>query len=792
MRLIVIITCLITSTIWGQLVTTPQSAANLVQNTLTGPGVTVSNVQFTGNAQAIGRFTGNVTNLGFTSGVILTTGTILNTSGGPHGPNDQTNAGVINGAPGNSQLSNVIGGTSTFDAAILEFDFVPLSDSVKFRYVFGSEEYPEYVGSTFNDVFAFFISGPGIAGIQNMAQLPGGAGIVSINNVNNGFGGTPASNPQYFIDNGTGSPAGTDNNALQYDGFTKTLTAVSKVICGSTYHLKIAIADVGDGIFDSGIFLEANSLTANVSVNIVTSISNNAFNDPTIMAEGCTNGSVTITRVGAQTGTTSLTIPITMSGTATEGVDYSNIPNSITFAPGQTVQVINFSSTADVLVEGQESIIFEFGIADPCGNSQNQTRTLYIKDILPLAVTLADTSVICPGSTVVLDPNVTGGGGTYTYLWSPTGETTETISVSPLATQIYTVTVTESCLNNTASASGTVSIPVYPPIVLVVTNDIVEQCPYVPFDLTVEPSGGAGFYTVQWSQGTTLLGISNLQNVIPSTTTTYTVNVTDQCGVVGTENVLITILSPPLLITTTPKQIVCPGDSTLIGVTATGGWGTYYYDWLHTTESTANVWVNPRETTTYTVNVSDDCQTFYVTGQTIVEVIRPTADFDFSENLLFENIPITITNNSIDAINYEWNFGNGTTSTVVHPNVEYRPPGDYLISLVAINYLGCRDTISKLITITPEWYFYVPNTFTPDDGNFNNVFKMCGTNITKLDIKIFNRWGEIVFKDDQVRFEWDGTYKGVVCQDGVYNYVINYVNILGEEHTALGHVNLIK
>ena len=142
---------------FGQLTTsTAQAPDALVQNVLLGSGVTVSNISFNGVPVTIGSFNASNTNLGIDEGIIMTTGTILNVPGeGPHGPNNSPGAGKDNSAPGYPLLSNLIGNIATYDAAILEFDFVPYSDSVKFNYVFGSEEYPEYVSSTFNDAFAF-------------------------------------------------------------------------------------------------------------------------------------------------------------------------------------------------------------------------------------------------------------------------------------------------------------------------------------------------------------------------------------------------------------------------------------------------------------------------------------------------------------------------------------------------------------------------------------------------------------------------------------------------------------
>ena len=317
---------------FGQLTTsTAQAPDALVQNVLLGSGVTVSNISFNGVPVTIGSFNASNTNLGIDEGIIMTTGTILNVPGeGPHGPNNSPGAGKDNNAPGYPLLSNLIGNIATYDAAILEFDFVPYSDSVKFNYVFGSEEYPEYVSSTFNDAFAFFISGPGIpGGMQNIAQVPFGGGPVTINNVNNGQANAgPCQNCTYYNNNGDGNsaPQNSSVNFIQYDGFTDVMTAESAVQCGQTYHLIICIADAGDGLLDSGIFLEANSLSSKTPVEIEYTVSQELFGSPDIIGEGCVTTTVTLERDPAQSAS-SMTIPINVLGTATEGVDFPTIPD---------------------------------------------------------------------------------------------------------------------------------------------------------------------------------------------------------------------------------------------------------------------------------------------------------------------------------------------------------------------------------------------------------------------------------------------------------------------------------
>ena len=144
---------------------------------------------------------------------------------------------------------DAISGNNTLDAAVLTLDFTALGDTFSFNFVFGSEEYPEFANSNYNDAFAFLISGPRPGGgnynDENIALLPGSNTPVTINNVN------AINNPQYYIDNAGGT-------TVQYDAFTTVLEATAGVIPDSTYSLKIAIADVFDGTYDSGVFLQKN------------------------------------------------------------------------------------------------------------------------------------------------------------------------------------------------------------------------------------------------------------------------------------------------------------------------------------------------------------------------------------------------------------------------------------------------------------------------------------------------------------------------------------------------------
>lgn len=230
---------------------TQQEAEQMIQDIFVGTGVQVFNVSYLGFPQASGSFAGN-TGVGLNDGFLMTSGR----ASIAQGPNNAPSAGFSNGTAGDPDLSSFNGGTS-LDACVMHFDFIPFAKYITFKFSFASEEYPEYAppnSAMFNDKFGFFLSGPGIEGpyindAVNIASLPNSSTIISINTVN------AVTNQEYYVNNW--NPVINDN--IQYDGYTTLIDIFAEVEPLDTYHLKLAISDGGDRIFDSGLFFKAFS-----------------------------------------------------------------------------------------------------------------------------------------------------------------------------------------------------------------------------------------------------------------------------------------------------------------------------------------------------------------------------------------------------------------------------------------------------------------------------------------------------------------------------------------------------
>ncbi|MBW8050709.1 MAG: hypothetical protein FVQ77_10310, partial [Cytophagales bacterium] len=388
--------------------------AQQLAEVLAGPGFTVSNATLIGGSVCSGVFDATNSNLGAGTGVILCTGNIKDALR----PNSSTNTSTSNGQPGTTELT-AIAGVFTFDACVLEFDFEVQTEFITFNYVFASEEYPEFVGSSFNDVFAFWIAGPGISGWENIALIPNTTTPVTINNVNDSLYW------QYYIDN-------TGGTTVEYDGFTTLLTAQKNgLIPCEIYTLRLAIADADDRVFDSGVFLEENSL-----IQGTVDAQTNTINADNVALEGCIKASFTFTIDTIKTTPTVINYGI--GGTATNGVDYVFIDSSMTIPAGQTSATIIIDALGDGIPEPQEVIELYF-LPTPC--TPIDTVFLYIDDAEPINFSLSGTDLACTGdSSGVIDATITGGFPPYNITLN--GQYTfDSVPITNLPADTYLVSI---------------------------------------------------------------------------------------------------------------------------------------------------------------------------------------------------------------------------------------------------------------------------------------------------------------------------------------------------------------
>lgn len=248
---------------------------DLLEDFIIGEGIYTNNVQYSGSTYQFGHYDGTAENFEGITGMVLSTGRVYDDFGnGIVGPNDYESNGtdlqgfsMFNTAQMVASAAGVY--ASVFDPCILEFDMISVGDTLYSSFIFGSEEYPEFVESEFNDFFAIILENKSTGQKTNLAALPQTNTVVSVNTINNGVDNSgPCDNCEYYINNGNGSqsPYNSSNAYLQMDGFTRRITAKTEISSGQEYHVIIALMDVSDHIYDSNLFFEYSSFSTNEAV----------------------------------------------------------------------------------------------------------------------------------------------------------------------------------------------------------------------------------------------------------------------------------------------------------------------------------------------------------------------------------------------------------------------------------------------------------------------------------------------------------------------------------------------
>lgn len=726
-------------------VTNTMTPTQLVNNVLIGSGVTATNVTLNGsaaNANSIQSqatyFNQNGTIFPIVDGILLSTGQ-GNVAVGPNNSGSASAAGpLLVNDPDMAMIAT--GGMN--GGVVLEFDFLATGNQLEFNYIFGSEEYPEFVNGGVNDCFGFFLSGPGLNGPYsnngvNIALIPGTNTPITIDDVNAG------SNAQYYVNNTGGLGYGT---AIQYDGTTTELTAFSELICGETYHIKIGITNISDNVWDSGVFLEGGSFTTNPVAFSFSSFTNN-----NIIYEGCDQtGLLKFEREGCNTDNDTLVAYISYGGQAINGTDYSMLEDSVVLLPGVDSVEWIISPFEDGITEGVESIVLTITSILLNGDTVVSYGTFYIDDVPELFINTPDVNLFCITDSTNITSVASGGFAPYTYEWNTLDTTSViTVPISGNGSVDYYVTATDFC---GYEIIDTVTVNMNQTLAI----DTMMMWPSNACDPTGIVSGIASGITVNsgqqpfynWTGPDTIPGPFNidatvLENIPPGW---YYFTVTDNvCSV--TDSVYVEPLDPPVAqFSANPSSGCTP--LTVTFTNSSQNTSSYYWDFGN--GQTANVDNAGSQTQTYTSNAV----------VMLIAYSDPTC-----ADTAYANISITTCGcTDPTAINYDPTAANEDGSCFY-----------------------------------PEPEVVAPNVFTPNNDGHNAFFTVDTKNVVQLELTVLNRWGNVMYSADEnitipgTFIGWDGkTQSGRDAEEGTYFYKYVATGIDGKQADGHGFLELIR
>ncbi len=552
------------------------NAAQLAES-LVGAGVVMLNPTLSGQCPSegggagAGKFTysGSASLIGIDSGIVLTSGNLATI---PSGAPVFASAQYVGGAAGDPDLTALInvntpGGTiPSRDACVLSFDFVPKGDTVKFDYVFASEEYNGPHGNfncSINDVFGFFISGPGYATPTNIALIPGTNVMVGVSTVNDGVGSAPTN--ACGINTFGAGPYTTlyNQNAAStnfvYSGYTDVFTAVASVVPCDTYHLKLAIADASDQSWDSGVFLKAGSLNS-TGIKLTPESTEGGNDDVAHCIRGCKSGHIRFARPAPRS--TPLTIKYLIAGTAVNGIDYQTITDSITIPANQTSAELEIKPLLVQYPSGTKEVIIRALSPYSCGNGTANiidSAILYIYDSLYVNIPTPLVTV-CPMTEVTITADI---DPTLNFSWSPAALIPDplplglTIHPKPSVPTTYTITVSQpgapiTC--PTVSRSYLVNVEPIPQIKLTKDSTI---CLADSIDIGVRALPSNINYTWNWSPSTYLRDNFSANNKFFAPVGDYKYVVTATTPIAGCsskDSMMIHVVPPFDFISVTPTD----------------------------------------------------------------------------------------------------------------------------------------------------------------------------------------------------------------------------------------------
>ena len=727
----------------------------LIDNVLLGGGVIATNHSFIGDSRQIGFFNGINSNLGIDSGIVLSSSDVADIVGPNNSSGTSNSLAPFPYLPGDATLDALLydiylntvplpfSPDSTKEAAVLEFDFIPTSDTLSFKYVFASEEYLEFVNQ-FNDAFGFFLTGPNPAGgnyvNQNLAIVPGTVNTpVTINNVND------VVNSAYYIANGDGFtvPQNTDSTVIQFDGFTTPLTAIAAVNCGDIYHIKLVVADVNDGGWDSGVFLEAGSF-----YSPLLEIADNLGIDSAFMSIPC-NSTVTLTASG--------------------GV-------------GATYQWFDSTST---VFDTDSSVIVGEGVyivsADISGCPVLSDTLRVIEGDSPTFGLGNDTIIAC-NSSYLLTPNILGGTPPYVYLWS----NGSTLNSQTLGEGDYDLIVSDlfSC-----GDTSSISISYDPPPVLDLGLGYDIACNTTT---TLIPNivGGTLPYSYTWNDG-------SINSSLDVSGGNFSLTITDFWNCSDSDNIFIGEGNPGTITLSGGGKICNNGINTVdVNFNFNGllPWNLEFTNGINNQTiqgiTSSNYLVTTSNQGIYDIvaaSDTNDCLANIVGSAQVIVHPLPIANITPAESFIYEGETIELEVG--DYAMYQWYNTEGLNLDTLS-KLTVSDSGTYYVSVKDVN--GCEDVSDvAIVNVVPITQLFVPNSFTPNGDDHNELFVIKGIHVIDFKLKIFDRWGEQLFESDSIDKYWDGTFESNKVQQGTYFYNIEVYGEDGDLFVKSGRVNVI-
>lgn len=375
------------------------------------------------------------------------------------------------------------------------------------------------------------------------------------------------------------------------------------------------------------------------------------------------------------------------------------------------------------------------------------------------------------------------------------------ISVSPDTTTNYIAKLEFLTSSNiTYTMYDTITVIVDRPAIQTSSN-VQSVCPYEPVDIsinTVNLDDSTEIASVEWHNGTSIIGNTRTITVTPSETTIYTAYITyqNQCENSDTITIQVPYLDKPIIV---GDSVICEGERTTLMVTNAQG----TYEWS-TGATTQKIVVSPSSTTEYIVGVTTEIGC--TTKDTIIVNVNTAPIAAFTPNpqhVYVENGegPISFVNLSQFAQFYSWNFNDSyclpsdNISDLETPIHIYTRSGKYKVSLTVETDQGCTDSISQFVVVEVPYFFYAPNAFTPNSDGINDLFYTSGEGIDpdNFEMIIYNKFGNVVFRSKTPFDSWDGLDRdGSKAPSGVYIYVISTQDMEGNPKRYEGSVNLIR